>query len=108
MRGYGYRQIGPLNDTGDPLGGRSLVEFSLEARIGTPLMDGAISVVPFVDAGSVGLDPVPDFDTIKYGAGVGVRYDTGFGPLRLDVAVPLNPGPNDNWIAVYVALGQAF
>ena len=108
VRGYGYRQIGPLNDTGDPLGGRSLVEFSLEARIGTPLMDGAISVVPFVDAGSVGLDPVPDFDTIKYGAGVGVRYDTGFGPLRLDVAVPLNPGPNDNWIAVYVALGQAF
>ncbi len=108
VRGYGYRQIGPLNDTGDPLGGRSLVEMSLEARIGTPLMDGAVSVVPFFDAGTVGLDPVPDFDTVKYGAGMGVRYDTGFGPLRLDVAVPLNPGPNDSWIAVYVALGQAF
>ncbi|WP_338241095.1 autotransporter assembly complex protein TamA [Aurantiacibacter hainanensis] len=108
VRGYGYREIGPLNNTGDPLGGRSLVEVSAEARIGTGLMDGAISVVPFIDAGSVGLDPIPDFDTIKYGAGIGVRYDTGFGPLRLDVAFPLNPGPNDNWVAVYVALGQAF
>ncbi|WAT19082.1 BamA/TamA family outer membrane protein [Aurantiacibacter sp. MUD11] len=108
VRGYGYREIGPLNDTGDPLGGRSLVEASVEARIRTGLMDGLISVVPFFDAGTVGLDPTPDFETIKYGAGLGVRYDTGFGPLRLDVAFPLNPGPNDNWIAVYVALGQAF
>jgi translocation and assembly module TamA len=37
-----------------------------------------------------------------------VRYHTGFGPLRLDIATPLNPGPNDGWIGVYVALGQAF
>ncbi len=108
VRGYGYREIGPLNNSGDPLGGRSLVEVSAEARIGTGYMDGAISIVPFVDAGSVGLDPTPDFDTVKFGAGVGVRYDTGFGPLRLDVAFPLNPGPNDSWVAVYVALGQAF
>lgn len=108
VRGYGYREIGPLNDTGDPLGGRSLVEVSAEARIGTGLMDGAVSIVPFIDAGSVGLDPTPDFNTIKYGAGVGVRYDTGFGPLRVDVAFPLNPGPNDSWVAVYVGLGQAF
>ncbi|MWV27356.1 autotransporter assembly complex protein TamA [Aurantiacibacter rhizosphaerae] len=108
VRGYGYREIGPLNSSGNPLGGRSLVELSAEARIGTGFMDGAVSVVPFVDAGSVGLDPTPDFQSIKFGAGVGVRYATGFGPLRLDVAFPLNPGPNDNWVAVYVALGQAF
>ncbi len=108
VRGYGYREIGPRNDEGNPIGGRSVVELSAEARIGTKFMDGAISVVPFIDAGSVGEDAVPDFDTIKYGAGVGLRYATGFGPLRLDVAFPLNPGPNDNWIAVYVALGQAF
>ncbi|KLE33725.1 hypothetical protein AAW01_06075 [Aurantiacibacter gangjinensis] len=108
VRGYGFRQIGPLNDTGDPIGGRSVVELSAEARIPTNFLDGAISVVPFIDAGSVGLDPTPDFSSIKFGAGVGVRYNTGFGPLRLDVAVPLNPGPNDNWVAVYVALGQAF
>jgi translocation and assembly module TamA len=108
VRGYGYREIGPRSETGDPSGGRSLVELSAEARIRTGLMDGAISVVPFVDAGSVGEDQIPDFGSIRFGAGVGVRYHTGFGPLRLDVAVPLNPGPNDNWVAVYVALGQAF
>ena len=108
VRGFGYRQIGPLNDIGDPIGGRSLTEFSLEARVRTGLMDGAISVVPFIDAGTVGSDAIPGFDNIKYGAGVGVRYHTGFGPLRLDVAVPLNPGPNDSFVAVYVALGQAF
>ena len=45
---------------------------------------------------------------IRIGAGVGVRYLTGFGPLRLDVAVPLNPRPTDNFVAVYVSLGQAF
>lgn len=108
VRGYGYRQIGPLNNIGDPIGGRSLTEVSVEARIRTGLMDGTISVVPFIDAGTVGSDPVPGFASIKFGAGVGLRYHTGFGPLRLDVAVPLNPGPNDNWVAVYVALGQAF
>ena len=108
VRGYGYRQIGPRTDEGDPAGGRSLVEISAEARIGTPFFDGALSVVPFFDAGSVGEDELPDFGNIQWGAGVGVRYETEFGPLRLDVAVPLNRGPNDEWIAVYIGLGQAF
>jgi len=108
VRGYGYRGIGPRNNSGDPTGGRSLTEFSLEARIRTGLMDGAVGVVPFIDAGTVGDDSTPGFDEIKFGAGVGVRYYTGFGPLRLDVAVPLNPGPGDPKVGVYVALGQSF
>jgi translocation and assembly module TamA len=65
-------------------------------------------VVPFLDAGSVSQDVIPDFDEIKLGVGVGLRYHTGFGPLRLDVGVPLNPGPDDSPVAVYVSLGQAF
>ncbi len=108
VRGYGYREIGPLSGVGDPLGGRSLAEFSLEARVRTGLLDGAIGVVPFIDAGSVGLGSVPDFERIQYGAGLGISYHTSFGPFRVDVAFPLNPGPSDNWVAVYVALGQAF
>ena len=108
VRGYGYREIGPRNSEGDPSGGRSLTEMSLEARIRTPLLDGALGVVPFIDAGTVGSDAMPGFDEIKYGAGIGARYHSSFGPIRLDVAVPLNPGPNDSWVAVYVALGQAF
>jgi translocation and assembly module TamA len=72
------------------------------------MLGGALGIVPFIDAGTVSEGPTPDFDRIKIGAGVGVRYHTGFGPLRVDVGVPLNPGPNDSWIGVYVGLGQAF
>ena len=108
VRGYGYREIGPRDESGDPIGGRSLVELSAEARIPTPLFDGAVQVVPFVDAGSVGTEEYPDFDDIRIGAGVGVRYLTGFGPLRLDVAFPVTPRPGDSFVAVYVSLGQAF
>ncbi|MEL7689157.1 autotransporter assembly complex protein TamA [Citromicrobium bathyomarinum] len=108
VRGYGYRAIGPRNSDNDPIGGRSLLELSAEARVPTPWFNGALQVVPFVDAGSVGTAEYPDFKDIRIGAGVGVRYMTGFGPLRLDVATPLNPRPGDSPIAVYVSLGQAF
>jgi translocation and assembly module TamA len=108
FRGYGYQRIGPRDASGNPTGGRSLVEGAIEARIKTGFFDGALSVVPFIDAGSVGPDVVPDFDTVRFGAGVGVRYNTGFGPLRFDIATPINPAPGDSRIAVYVSLGQAF
>ncbi len=108
VRGYGYREIGPRDPSGDPIGGRSLIELSAEARIPTPLFNGAVQVVPFVDAGSVGTDEYPDFEDIRIGAGIGARYLTGFGPLRLDVAFPINPRPTDSFVAVYVSLGQAF
>jgi translocation and assembly module TamA len=108
VRGYAYKSIGPHDDSGAPMGGRSLVELSAEARIQTGFLDGALQVVPFVDAGSVGIDPTPSFHDIKIGAGVGVRYLTTFGPVRVDVGVPLNPGPKDGKFGVYVGLGQAF
>lgn len=108
VRGYGYQSIGPRDELGDPLGGRSLVEASLEARIGTGFLGGAVSIVPFVDAGSVSISSTPDFSTIKFGAGVGLRYATGFGPIRVDVGIPLNPDPDDAAVGVYVSLGQAF
>ena len=108
VRGYGYEKIGPENDLGEPTGGASLVEASIEARIGTGFFDGAVSIVPFFDAGAVSIASTPDFRFVKYGAGIGLRYATGFGPLRVDVATPLNPDPDDAPIAVYVSLGQAF
>lgn len=108
VRGYGYQAIGPRDEIGQPIGGRSLSEVSLEARIKTGFFGGAVSVVPFFDAGAVGVDPTPGFDALKFGAGVGLRYATGFGPLRLDVGFPLNPEPEDSFVAVYVSLGQAF
>ena len=108
VRGYGYQAIGPRDDIGQPTGGRSLGEVSIEARIKTGFFGGAVSVVPFFDAGAVGVNPTPGFDALKFGAGVGLRYATGFGPLRLDVGFPLNPEPDDSFVAVYVSLGQAF
>ncbi|MGZ3245475.1 MAG: autotransporter assembly complex protein TamA [Croceibacterium sp.] len=108
VRGFGYQTIGPRDNQGDPTGGRSLVEMSAEARIQTPWLAGALGIVPFVDAGAVGSGPTPSFNEIKVGAGLGVRYFTAFGPVRVDVGVPLNPGPGDGKVGVYVALGQAF
>ena len=108
VRGYGYQEIGPKDTLGDPTGGRSLSEFSLEARVRTGLFDGALGIVPFIDAGAVDDTTTPRLSDLRVGAGIGVRYFTSFGPLRIDLATPLNPRPGDSRIAVYVALGQAF
>lgn len=109
VRGYGYQAVGPRNDLGEPTGGASLVELSAEARIGTALFDGALQVVPFFDLGAVSIESVPDFHFVKYGAGLGIRYNMGFGPIRVDVGVPLNRNPMfDSPVAVYISLGQAF
>lgn len=108
VRGYGYDAIGPRDQFGANTGGRSLVEASVEARIKTGFFGGALQVVPFIDAGSVSQSVTPTFEDIRIGAGIGVRYLTGFGPLRFDIATPLNPEPSDGPVAVYVSLGQAF
>ena len=74
----------------------------------TGLLDGTVSLVPFVDAGVVGDGSTPDFRDIRVGAGLGLRYETGFGPIRVDVGVPLGRRQGDAPVGVYVALGQAF
>ena len=108
VRGYGYQQIGPRDMEGDPSGGRALSERSLEARVRTGLFEGALACVPFIDAGAVDETSTPSLSDLRFGAGIGVRYYTNFGPLRIDLATPLNPRPGDSRIGVYVALGQAF
>jgi translocation and assembly module TamA len=104
VRGYGYQDIGPRDLNNDPIGGRSLAEFSIEARA----RFGNFGVVPFLDAGNIYTEALPRFTHLRYGAGLGVRYYTSFGPIRLDVGTPLNPRRGDARVAVYVSLGQAF
>ncbi|PTQ10294.1 hypothetical protein CLG96_12205 [Sphingomonas oleivorans] len=104
VRGYGYQDIGPKDANGDPVGGRSLAEFALEARV----RFGDFGIVPFIDAGNLYTSPLPALTNLRYGAGLGVRYHTSFGPIRVDVGTPLNRRPGDSRIAVYVSLGQAF
>ncbi|MFV0625069.1 autotransporter assembly complex family protein [Sphingomonas sp. ac-8] len=105
VRGYGYQDIGPRDPNNDPIGGRSLAEFALEARVRT---FGVFGVVPFLDGGNIYTSTLPDFSGFRYGAGLGVRYYSSFGPIRVDVGTPLNPQKGDAKVAVYVSLGQAF
>lgn len=105
VRGYGFQDIGPRDQNNDPIGGRSLTEFSIEARVKA---FGAFGIVPFLDGGNIYTSPLPKFTDFRYGAGVGVRYYSNFGPIRIDVGTPLNPQPGDPRVAVYVSLGQAF
>lgn len=116
VRGYAYQSIGPYFPnapspvTGDefadtPTGGLSLFEASAEVRIG---ITDTIQIVPFADAGTVSTDLVPDFSNFKVGVGVGARYITSFGPIRVDVGFPLNPGSRDPSFEVYAGIGQAF
>ena len=66
-------------------------------------------VVPFFEGGSVFDSALPDFSKkLRWGAGIGVRYYTGFGPVRLDVAFPINGTPEDDDFQIYVSIGQAF
>ncbi|WP_312896905.1 autotransporter assembly complex protein TamA [Microvirga soli] len=105
VRGYTYRTLGPTFQ-GEPVGGRSLLEASLEARI---KITDTIGIVPFVDAGTAFESSYPDFDErIRIGAGLGLRYYTGIGPIRLDVAIPVNREQGDPTYAIYVGIGQAF
>ncbi|HEV2867088.1 MAG TPA: BamA/TamA family outer membrane protein [Allosphingosinicella sp.] len=105
VRGYGFQALGPRDPVfDDPIGGRSLAEFALEARVRWR----DFGFVPFVDGGNISTSPLPRFDNLHFGAGIGVRYHTRFGPIRVDFATPLNPREGDPRVAVYVSLGQAF
>jgi translocation and assembly module TamA len=106
VRGFGYQLAGQLNDKDDPIGGRSLLELSGEVRV---RVTESIGAVAFVDAGTVYSSSVPDFsETLRIGAGPGLRYFSPIGPLRLDVGFPLNPRDSDDTWQLYISIGQAF
>jgi translocation and assembly module TamA len=105
VRGYPYRAIFPDGQSrlAEPPGGLGLGETSLEARY---KLGPRFGLVGFVDAGAA-FNQWEDA-VVRYGAGVGVRYDLGFAPLRLDLATPLDRRRGEDAVAVYVSLGQAF
>ncbi|HEY9213874.1 MAG TPA: autotransporter assembly complex family protein [Ancylobacter sp.] len=105
LRGYEYQSASPRNEDDIIIGGRSFFEASFETRI---RITDTIGLVPFFDMGSAFASETPDFDEMKYSAGIGLRYYTAIGPLRVDLAFPLNPGPEDGDFGLYVSLGQAF
>jgi len=108
VRGYGYQQLGPKDLDGDPIGGRGLAEFAVEARVRLKQFGGNFGVVPFFDGGTLTSTARPDLSHWRYAAGLGVRYYSSFGPIRVDFGVPLNRQKGDGPFAVTVSLGQAF
>jgi len=109
VRGQPYRSLGISVTRGfGPqflIGGKYFLAGSLEMRA---KVTDKIGVVGFVDWGSIGLDGFSGADADSHaGAGLGLRYDTGLGPIRLDVAAPIS-GTTGDGVQIYVGLGQSF
>jgi translocation and assembly module TamA len=105
VRGYDYQSLSPRDVNNNLIGGRSLVETSAEVRWRATKSFG---LVAFVDAGAAGADVNPPIDEMRAGAGLGVRYYAGFGPLRADIAAPLDKRTGDSDFQIYISIGQAF
>lgn len=105
VRGYSYQSINPRLPNNRPRGGLSLFESSVEVRRD---VGEKFQAVGFIDAGAVGFQGIPNLNNMRYGAGVGVRYKLPFGPVRADVAFPLNKREGDSGFQLYISIGQAF
>ena len=105
VRGYDFQSIGPRTARGKPAGGASLLEGSIEWRQRLGANFGAVA---FVDAGAVGTQSFAPTDTLRVGAGLGLRYYTAIGPIRADVAVPLVRQAGSGAFGFYIGIGHAF
>jgi translocation and assembly module TamA len=105
VRGYGYQAIGPRLSNNTPQGGVSLMETSIELRRKVTEHWGGVA---FIDVGAVSPYSTPSAGDFSAGVGVGVRYDLGFGPIRADIAMPLDKRKGDPPFQIYISIGQAF
>jgi translocation and assembly module TamA len=107
VRGQPYRSLGvlvsPMMGPAFTIGGQAFLAGSIEVRA---RVTDKIGIVGFVDAGSIGVDGFASAVS-HAGAGLGLRYDTGFGPIRFDVATPVS-GDTGAGVQFYIGLGQAF
>lgn len=107
VRGYAYQSLGPRNPSRDPLGGSSTVELSAEARM---RFTDTYGMVAFIDGGMAYEGQTPNFDKnpLLWGAGLGMRLFTAIGPIRFDIAMPLNKRAHDDNFQIYFSIGQSF
>jgi len=105
VRGYKYQSIGPKFHDNRPVGGTAVTAGTVEFR---QRFGESFGAAVFVDAGQVDSSSAPFGGNLRAGAGVGARYYTPIGPIRLDVAVPLNKQRGDDTLELYIGIGQAF
>ena len=105
VRGFANRSLGPKDANGDARGGLSVVELGGELRF--PI-SGNIGGVVFAEAGQVSDSVAPEFDDLRAAVGGGVRYYSPIGPVRADLAFPVDPEPTEDTFQFYLAIGQAF
>jgi translocation and assembly module TamA len=106
VRGYAYDSIYPheRDALGLTPGGQGVLETSVEARW---RFSNGFGAAAFIDGGNA-FDNWNDAANLRWGVGVGLRYNLGFAPLRADIAIPLNREAGDKSFALYISLGQAF
>jgi translocation and assembly module TamA len=105
VRGYRFQSIGPRFPDNRPQGGTAVAAGTLEFR--QRFLEDYGAVI-FVDAGQVAANSAPFTADWRLGAGIGARYYTSLGPIRVDVALPLDRQPNSGSFELYLGLGQAF
>ena len=106
LRGFGRNRAGPTDASGNPLGGEVLLIGNLELRF--PIRSN-LGAVLFVDVGNVfaDIDSIA-LDESRETLGVGVRYSTPIGPLRLDWGHLLDRRTGEDSWRLHFAIGQAF
>ncbi|MEP7356560.1 MAG: BamA/TamA family outer membrane protein [Anaerolineales bacterium] len=104
VRGYAYQSLGPQFPNRKPVGAKSVDAATVEFRQRVGEDWGAAA---FLDAGQASTD-APFTGKVYAGAGVGARYYTSIGAVRVDVAVPLVKLPGADGFQLYIGLGQAF
>jgi translocation and assembly module TamA len=105
VRGFKYQSVGPLFPDDNPEGGAAIDAATIEYR---QRVWGPIGTAIFADAAQVSAQSSPFQGTLREGVGTGLRYYTPIGPIRIDVAVPLNRPPGGDRFELYLGLGQAF
>ncbi len=105
VRGFRFQSVGPQFADGNPVGGTAVDVGSVELRQRFGESYGAVA---FVDAGQIGSSGLPFGGPVHVGAGLGARYYTSFGPVRLDFAVPVTREQGGDKFEVYIGIGQSF
>lgn len=107
IRGYAFQSAGPLDADDDPEGGLAAVDGAVELRW---WINDTWGIAAFVDGGGAFARQIPEsLGDLFWGAGLGLRYATPIGPLRLDLAVPtLGKRETDAPFQLYLSFGQPF